>query len=183
MLSHPNVLKLVGVHGDMDKGHFITVSEWMAHGNIMQFIGKNPVNRLELVRGFTDSTPFTKMPQIVAWGSSGPKVPPRRQDHTREPQRGQRLFVSRQITLSDIQQASILMSNDNPPRACLADFCLMTMDLGPTRPMTCGLLFESKNTMFMSPELLVPGKFGITELGPTPEADIYAFGLVIYQVC
>ena len=51
-LSHPNVLKLVGVYGDMNKGEFITISEWMAHGNVMQYITNNHVNRLELVRGF-----------------------------------------------------------------------------------------------------------------------------------
>ena len=51
-LSHPNVLKLVGVHGDMNKGQFITVSEWMAHGNVMEYIKRNHVNRLELVRDF-----------------------------------------------------------------------------------------------------------------------------------
>jgi hypothetical protein len=64
-LSHPNVLKLFGVHGDMGKGEFITVSEWMVHGNIMQYIGNNHVNRLELVRGFTApaATSFTKMSQ------------------------------------------------------------------------------------------------------------------------
>ena len=46
----------------MDKGEFITVSEWMAHGNIMEFIKKNHVNRLELVRDFTSLlNPFTKM--------------------------------------------------------------------------------------------------------------------------
>ena len=37
--------------------------------------------------------------------------------------------------------------------------------------------------MFMSPELLVPKRFNRVEAVPTPEADIYAFGLVIYQVC
>ena len=52
-LSHPNVLKLTGVWGDMEKGQFITVSEWMAHGNIMEYLKKNPVNRLELVRDST----------------------------------------------------------------------------------------------------------------------------------
>ena len=39
----------------MGKGQFVTVSEWMGHGNIMTFIENNAVNRLELVRGF----PFT----------------------------------------------------------------------------------------------------------------------------
>ena len=51
-LSHPNVLKLVGVQGDMNKGQFVTISEWMAHGNVMQYIKNNHVNRLELVRDF-----------------------------------------------------------------------------------------------------------------------------------
>lgn len=38
--------------GDMEKSQFITVSEWMQHGSIMQYIEKNYVNRLELVRTF-----------------------------------------------------------------------------------------------------------------------------------
>jgi len=46
--------------GDMEKGQFITVSEWMEHGNIMQYIGKTHVNRLELVRGFR----FPKIPSV-----------------------------------------------------------------------------------------------------------------------
>ena len=49
-LLHPNVLKLAGVQGDMEKGHFITISEWMKNGNIMEYIKNNHVNRLELVR-------------------------------------------------------------------------------------------------------------------------------------
>jgi len=35
----------------------------------------------------------------------------------------------------------------------------------------------------MPPELLVPGVFCKEDAVPTPQADIYAFGLVIYQVC
>ena len=46
----------------MDKGQLITISEWMTHGNIMEFIKKNNVNRLELVRGSTVlAAPFTEM--------------------------------------------------------------------------------------------------------------------------
>ena len=62
-LSHPNVLKLAGVYGDMAKGQFTTVSEWMEHGNIMEYIDKNHTNRLELVRGFAVHTTSTKMGQ------------------------------------------------------------------------------------------------------------------------
>jgi len=35
---------------------------------------------------------------------------------------------------------------------------------------------------FMSPELLIPEEFGIKGVVPTTQADIYAFGLVIFQV-
>ena len=36
----------------MEKAQFTTVLEWVAHGNIMDYIKKNSVNRLELVSGF-----------------------------------------------------------------------------------------------------------------------------------
>jgi len=75
------------------------------------------------------------------------------------------------------------MSNDSPPRACLADFGFMTMVLDPNQPMSPSMQLEGGTVMFMAPELLVPWEFGFTESIPTPEADIYAFGLVIYQVC
>ena len=45
----------------MGKGQFVTVSEWMAHGNIVEFIKKNYVNRLELVRDFSFLVSFTKI--------------------------------------------------------------------------------------------------------------------------
>ena len=60
-LSHPNILKLVGVQGDMEAGLFTTVSKWMEHGSIMDYIETNHANRLELVRAFTFLTmSFTK---------------------------------------------------------------------------------------------------------------------------
>ena len=41
----------------MEKGQFATVSEWMEHGNIMDYIKNNHANRLELVsRVFTFPT-------------------------------------------------------------------------------------------------------------------------------
>jgi len=86
-------------------------------------------------------------------------------------------------SLFNVQQANVLMSNGSPPRACLADFGFMTMVLDPGQPMSCSAQLQGGTLMFMSPELLTPSKFGSTESVPTPEGDIYAFGLVIYQVC
>ena len=36
--------------------------------------------------------------------------------------------------------------------------------------------------MFMSPELLAPQKFNMKNARPTTQSDVYAFGLVIFQV-
>ena len=63
----------------------------------------------------------------------------------------------------DVQQANILMSNDTPPRACLADFGFMTMVLDPDQLMSCSAQLEGGTAMFMSPELLVSSRFGLTE--------------------
>ena len=59
----------------------------------------------------------------------------------------------------------------------------MTRALDPNQPMLCGERLERSATVFMSPELLVSSKFGFKDSMPTLEADIYAFGFVIYQVC
>jgi len=49
-LSHPNVLKLLGVLGGIEQYQFATISEWMEHGNIMQYIRDNATDRLAMVR-------------------------------------------------------------------------------------------------------------------------------------
>jgi len=86
-------------------------------------------------------------------------------------------------SLFDAQQANILMSNDTPPRACLADFDFMTPVRDPAQPMSCSAQLEGGTMTFMSPELLAPKKFGVENSKSTTQADIYAFGLVIFQVC
>ena len=75
------------------------------------------------------------------------------------------------------------MSNDTPPRACLADFSLLTAVPNPHQKFLCSAQVTGGTTKFKSPELLVPEEFGKESTKPTPPADIYAFGLVIFQVC
>jgi len=58
----------------MEKGQFVTVSEWMAHGNIMDFIRNNHVNRLELVCDLPFHTIlFTKTRQQLSGAAQGLK--------------------------------------------------------------------------------------------------------------
>ena len=75
------------------------------------------------------------------------------------------------------------MSNETPPRARLADFGFLTAVHNPDHELACGANFEDGTNAFMSPELLVPSRYGIRDSIPTPEADIYAFGMVTFQVC
>jgi serine/threonine protein kinase len=74
------------------------------------------------------------------------------------------------------------MTNDTPPKACLADFGFTTMVLDPQNPMSSSLTLEGGTMTFMAPELLAPSKYGFKNAVPTQEGDIYAFGLVILQV-
>ena len=74
------------------------------------------------------------------------------------------------------------MSNDTPPHACLTGFDCITTIPDPGQNMARSAQIEGGTMTFMSPELLVPQEFGLERAIPTPQADIYAFGLVIFQV-
>ena len=56
------------------------------------------------------------------------------------------------------------------------------MVLDPDHPVSCSVRLEGGTATFMAPELLVPSKFGANDSLPTTEADIYVFGIVIFQV-
>ena len=75
------------------------------------------------------------------------------------------------------------MSNGTPLRACLADSSFITIAIDPIWELACSAQPEGGTPTFMSPELLVPEAFSKTDATAMPQADIYAFGLVIYQVC
>ena len=75
------------------------------------------------------------------------------------------------------------MSNDIPPRACLADFGFITTALDPGQELSCSAQIQGGTMKFMAPEHLVPEQRDKEAAGPTIQADIYSFGLVIFQVC
>jgi len=57
------------------------------------------------------------------------------------------------------------------------------MALDPDENSSCSAKAEGGTYQFMSPERLMPRKYGMTNGLPTKEADVYSFGLVIFQVC
>jgi len=90
--------------------------------------------------------------------------------------------VLRSIPLLTCTQANILVSNETPPRALLADFGFMMVVPEPAQPMAHSAELEGGAMTFMSPELLIPDGPGTEAAVPTLQVDIYAFGLVIFQV-
>lgn len=97
-------------------------------------------------------------------------------------QRGRYLDIARFSESSHLRQEDILITNDTPPRACLADFGFTTVVFDPQNPVSWSPTLEGGVVAFTAPELIVPPKFGLSDSTPTQEGDIYAFGFVILQV-
>jgi Protein tyrosine and serine/threonine kinase len=78
------------------------------------------------------------------------------------------------------KQANILI--DDEGHACLADFGLTTIipDTIPGYSMTT--MTNEGTLRWMAPELLSPEQFGLTKCILSEESDIYAFGMVVYEV-
>ena len=75
-------------------------------------------------------------------------------------------------------KSNILVDNDSHAR--LSGFSLLTM---ASDELTATFLFRERDTsLWMSPELLYPRKFGLEEPRPTKESDCYALGITIYEV-
>jgi len=99
------------------------------------------------------------------------------------------------IVHGDLKGANILINEDE--RACLADFGLTTITGVATRASARAsraslisndtlMSFTAGGTYrWMSPELLDPERFGVSESEgdrPTRQSDCYALGMVIYEV-
>ena len=69
---------------------------------------------------------------------------------------------------------------DNNGHACLADFGLLR--ILSDEPTITSLAGGDTTAQWMSPELLYPNKFGLTDGRPTKESDCYALGMTIYEV-
>lgn len=77
-------------------------------------------------------------------------------------------------------QANILISDDG--HALLADFGLMNVALDFEASCADTSALIGGTTRWMSPELLVPEKFGSLDGKPTKASDMYALGMVILEV-
>ena len=79
-------------------------------------------------------------------------------------------------------QSNIIIRDSGPghPEVLVADFgsaCLLATPAGMPDEGE-----ERGTPSFMAPELLLPTKFGLEKMAPSKEADVYAFGVTMYQV-
>lgn len=150
-LDHPNILGLIGVcrwEGSPD-ARLTMVSEWMANGNIIEYIYHNESQRMKLLIDCA---------------------------------RGVQHLHHMNIVHGDLKGANILITSDDPARACLADFGFMTVIYDDVSGLESTSTQGGGTTPFMAPELLCPSMFGKTKCQVSKEADVYAFGMVILQV-
>ena len=64
--------------------------------------------------------------------------------------------------------------------AVLADFDLVSF--APDQPTLLSACMEAGKVRWMSPELLDPARYGLSEARTTKESDCYALGMVVYEV-
>ena len=81
----------------------------------------------------------------------------------------------------DSAQTNILIDRNFHPR--LTDYGLVAIILDPGTVEPGSTTSPSAGTIrYMAPELLYPCGFGLKNSNPTKRSDIYAFGVVTYQV-
>ena len=169
----------------MTENRFVMVSEWMVKGHIKQFVEANPdADRLGLVRFSFKVFTFTyHLRRLTAQRRHyGVDLYPRRRCSPWRSQRGTFLNPVESghnpVRSSHDPKVDILI--DNNGRACLSDFSLVTIAAGQSIDISSWI--EGGTLQWMGPELLDPGRFGLTKSRPTKESDCYALGMVIYEI-
>ncbi|KAF9781293.1 kinase-like domain-containing protein [Thelephora terrestris] len=73
-LSHPNVLNLIGVSDTIEEGRLSVVYEWMANGNIMEYVRTNAGNHLKLLEDAVEGLKYLHQTGIVHGNLKGANI-------------------------------------------------------------------------------------------------------------
>ena len=99
------------------------------------------------------------------------------------PQRSQACTYNQLVSYGVVDntlQANILIDHDFRPR--LTDYGLVAIVSDPTTAEPGDTSPSLGTARYMAPELLNPSGFGLKDSNPTKDSDIYALGMVTYQV-
>ena len=80
-------------------------------------------------------------------------------------------------------QRDVLIKGGATPQACISDFGSSTLTPAASFAIPASTN-ENRGTYFVhiAPELLLPEKFGLRDGQVSKQADVYAFGMVVYEV-
>ena len=79
-------------------------------------------------------------------------------------------------------QTNVLIKDGATPQACISDFGFSTFTPTASFAMPASADEEKGTWTHMAPELLFPKKFGLRDGRVSKQADVYAFGMVVYEV-
>jgi len=96
--------------------------------------------------------------------------------------RGLRYLHTQEIIHGDLKGTNILIKNGATPEACISDFGFSTIALSMSFAMPISADEYKGTWSHMAPELLFSTKFGQRDGRVSKQADIYAFGVVVYEV-
>jgi len=98
-----------------------------------------------------------------------------------EAARGLHYLHSMGIVHGDFDPTSVVVDRNPHPHPSDSGLIATISDRNTVDPSSMTFL-SADNFRYMGPELLDPEAFGLAECNPTRESDIYAFGVVTYQV-
>lgn len=96
--------------------------------------------------------------------------------------KGLRYLHRCEIIHGDLKGNNILIKNGKPPQACISDFGFSTVAHTASFAMPASVDEQKGTWSHMAPELLLPTKFGSQSGRPSKQGDVYAFGMVVYEV-
>ncbi|KAH9487437.1 LIM domain kinase 1 [Psilocybe cubensis] len=168
--NHPHIVNFIGISCNPDVGPAI-ITSWMEHGTLTNIIGLDPPSqyRRQMVEQIVDGMSFLKASNVIH---------------------------------GDLKSSNILISYNG--RACIADFGLsrfagnwrsspptvafglqiaestLSWLLRVPYPTDCNTRVGAGSPRWMAPELLLPSQWESAHT--TFESDIFALGMVIYEV-
>ena len=171
---------------DLEQYQLAMISEWMAHGNINEYVEKyEGVNRAQLVSDDVVSHDNHCNLLIVGRRREWIGVHAQPPDGTRRLERGMILSQTQRTSTYNNIQANILINKSH--RGCLADFGLSTIAgianrAAASKESLMSFTDGGGTLRWMSPELLDPERFGNSDGRQTKQSDCYALGMVVYEV-
>ena len=171
----------------MTETKFAMISDWMANGNLNEFVEANPdADRFKLVSfpsllSLCSEFIYHWMVRLAGGRRQGFDIHPRTWGGSWRPQGGT-LLTPNAILLSHPLSIKANILVDQTCHARLADFGLLTVISDPANILPSSSYAPGGTARWMSPERISPEDFGCKTSRPSISSDCYSLGMVIYEI-